>query len=137
MGRHKNPWWDENNNRIKGRKVRVYWNLRLKCWSILHKKLLVAHASSVSLKDVTFYVSEVRRQAVIRERKKNVHAYADGTLVSFNKKKFSGGFSIQISYNPYKYGYFYEVDTLKPIKSCARVWCGNKILYGQRTLKMI
>jgi hypothetical protein len=66
-------------------RVRVYWNLHRKEWSIqTHTKgkgwRVFAHGSSVWLKDVTFKVSEAGRQRVISQRRKNVHAYAIGEL---------------------------------------------------------
>lgn len=63
-------------------KVRVYFNLHSGLWSIQDYKTrrVIGHASRVNLTDCTFQVSEAGRQRVLRERKKNVHAFVVGTL---------------------------------------------------------
>nr|WP_294850007.1 hypothetical protein [uncultured Sphingomonas sp.] len=66
-------------------KVAVYFNLHRKLFSVKalegpHKGRVIAHHDNVWLKDATFKVSEAGRQRVLRERRKNVHAYVVGTL---------------------------------------------------------
>lgn len=66
-------------------RVRVYYNLRTKRWSIKamsgsFKGKVIAHAEGVMLSDAKTVVSEKGRQRVMREKRKNVHAYIDGTL---------------------------------------------------------
>lgn len=64
-------------------RVRIYWNLRRGEWSIADAKSrrLIGHASQVALSHVTFKVYEAGRQRVLRERKKNVHAFVIGELL--------------------------------------------------------
>jgi len=83
--------------------VKVYWNLHRKCFSIQQKGLVVAHADMVKLSDVTFKISEAGRQRVIKEQRKNVHAYMIGTLTD---ELFRIGSSHALTYNPYKVGAF-------------------------------
>lgn len=66
-------------------RVAVYFNLHRKCFSIRAmegpaKGRVVAHADDVILGRVSFRVSEAGRQRVIRERRKNVHAFVEGEL---------------------------------------------------------
>ena len=66
-------------------RVRVYYNLHRKVWSIKamegpQKGRVIHHADVVHLTDARPVVSEAGRQRVLRERKKNVHAYIEGQL---------------------------------------------------------
>jgi hypothetical protein len=87
-------------------RVKVYFNLHRKVWSvqtyIKGKGWRIAfHERELVLEDVTFKVSEAGRQRVLREKRKNVHAFAIGTLVD----KLPNGFDVLmdlVSYNPYK-----------------------------------
>lgn len=83
--------------------VKVYWNLHRKCFSIQQNGLVVGHTDVVRLVDVTFKVSEAGRQRVIKEKRKNVHAYMIGTL---SKIPFRIVASHSLTYNPYKKGAF-------------------------------
>lgn len=105
--------------------VFVYKNLHKDCWSVRSNKtkLVVAHRKNLILKDCTFKVSQTSRQRVLREKRKNVHAGVCGTV----SNKASGEW-IQISYNPYKFGYFYCVETLSPVLSARFVrFTDNKV----------
>jgi hypothetical protein len=63
-------------------KVRCYWNLHKRLWSIQDAKTrrIVGHADKLLLRDATFTTSEAGRMRVRKEGKKNVHAFACGTL---------------------------------------------------------
>lgn len=84
-------------------RVRVYWNLHKNVWSIMKKGIVIEHRDVVTLINVRFIVSQAGRSRVLKEKKKNVHAFADGILVNnlISEKKY------QITYNPYKFPYFY------------------------------
>lgn len=91
---------------VIGQKVKVYFNLHKKCYSIKDIKtgLVVAHSNEVTLVNCEFRVSESGRQRVLREQRKNVHAYVIGEYVwdiacPQEKKAF---------YNPYKYESFVD-----------------------------
>ena len=60
--------------------------------------IVVAYATRITLQDVTFKVDERKRQKVIAEQRKNVHAYAIGVR-SGVVPLLDGG---RVSYNPYK-----------------------------------
>ena len=99
--------------------VKVYFNLHKKVWSVLHRTpkgwRLAFHERELTLKDVTFKVSEAGRQRVLREKRKNVHAFAIGELVD----TLPNGFDIlmqPVSYNPYKAGTFMHEG--QPVSEC-------------------
>jgi hypothetical protein len=71
------------------RPVRVYRNLHSsygdgRRWSIRQGPHVVAHADNLHLVDVRFVVSEKGRQRVLAERRKNVHAFAEGRVIDFD-----------------------------------------------------
>ena len=82
--------------------VKVYFNLHRKCYSVQQNGLVVGHATYIALRDVTCKVSEAGRQRVIREQRKNVHAYMVGTIDT----DVADWYDIKPTYNPYKYSSF-------------------------------
>ena len=82
--------------------VKVYWNLHLDCYSVQQSGKVVAHADQVELRDVKFRVSQSGRQRVLRERKKNVHAFVVGHIDDALDRYWS----VKVIYNPYKYDSF-------------------------------
>jgi hypothetical protein len=61
-------------------RVKVYYNLNLDCLSVIDAEtgLLYCHAHRVELHDAKFRVQKAGRQRVLREKRKNVHAYIVG-----------------------------------------------------------
>ena len=69
---------------------RVYWNLHKDCYSIIdweprsssYGRLIEdrPHRPEVWLKDVKFIVQPAGRRRVLKENRKNVHAYLEGQL---------------------------------------------------------
>lgn len=99
--------------------TRVYYNLHKRKLSIQEKRInasgklvwkVVRHANRVFLKDVKFKVSEAGRQRVIKEKKKNVHAFITGEEML--PLYMPNGESV--FYNPYKFSSFVDKDA-KPI----------------------
>jgi len=81
----------------RNRPVKVYRNLSSKCFSIMQDGIVKAHSNAVCLKDVDWKVSQKGRNRVIRDGKKNVHAFSIGLLrdsVRLAKAE-------QVWYNPY------------------------------------
>lgn len=93
---------------VSGMKVRVYRNLHKNCLSVQarvggHWKV-IAHVDSITLLDVSFKVSQAGRDRVLREKRKNVHAFVVGTVATF-PIALQGR---KVSYNPYKADTFTE-----------------------------
>ena len=85
-------------------RVRVYRNLTKGCWSIQHKVpgkgwRLWQHADKVQVSCAIPKVSESGRQRVIREKKKSVHAYLEGWLITSAELTHKG--ERPVRYNPY------------------------------------
>ena len=61
-------------------RVKVYFNLQKDCLSVIDAEtgLLYCHSHRVELHNAKFRVQEAGRQRVIREKRKNVHAYIIG-----------------------------------------------------------
>ncbi len=61
-------------------RVKVYFNLNLDCLSVIDAEtgLLYCHAHRVELHDAKFRVQPTGRKRVLREKRKNVHAYIVG-----------------------------------------------------------
>ena len=114
-----------NWNLDKGYKI--YFNLHKKCYSIQawdqDKRgwRLYEHAFAVHVKDAKMQVNEKGRQRVIREKRKNVHAFIVAPFAEKISKKKGNGPNRRMKsickYNPYKAGYFHNSKTLKPIRS--------------------
>jgi hypothetical protein len=93
-----------------GQTVDVYENinqskkLKKKVYSIRDSKTkkVIAHVEEISLVDCTYHVSESGRQRVIKQKRKNVHAYIRGRVSAAYLTN-----PIKAKYNPYLWGYFY------------------------------
>jgi len=87
-------------------KVRVYFNLHKKLLSVQTKVngrwKVIKHTDSISLADVKFKVSEAGRQRVLREKRKNVHAFIEGMEIA----ELTEQIAQKVTYNPYKYEKF-------------------------------
>lgn len=95
-------------------RVRVYWNLHKDCYSIIgweprsssYGRLIEdrPHREEVWLEDVKFIVQPAGRRRVLKENRKNVHAYLEGQLgVGPAPDVGEMGF---VTYNPYTMGEF-------------------------------
>lgn len=81
------------------RPVQVYFNFHRRCWSVRQRGLVVGHAKSLVLRDVTWRVQPSGRERVRREGKKNVHAYASGWVTHLI---LLDGTEQAVRYNPYE-----------------------------------
>tara|TARA_B100001564_G_C20653113_1_gene677847 strand:- start:995 stop:1369 length:375 start_codon:yes stop_codon:yes gene_type:complete len=90
--------------------VKVYRNLHKGCWSIKQNGLVKAHSDEINLFDCDFLVNEKNRQKVIKEKRKNVHAFVKGYIWNTPVDLIK-----QASYNPYVNNYFYDVNDLASI----------------------
>jgi hypothetical protein len=109
-----------------GEEVRVYRNLHRAMWSVQARVAgkgwrVVFHAATVLLDGAVFEVNETGRQKVLRERKKNVHAFVRGRLVQFAGPGAMGdgrrtdAYIRPVTYNPFKAPTFVEASTFPPV----------------------
>lgn len=110
-------------------RVRIYYNLNKAVWSIKAMEgpfygKVIAYAKAVTLDDAHTVVSQAGRERVLRERKKNVHAYIDGTLntvqglemrqypvdlgnLETDEQSWVPAVVQQVKYNPFQVAHFY------------------------------
>lgn len=93
-------------------KSTVYFNIRRKIFSIKRGGRVVARHRRVCLRDCKFKVSEAGRQRVLKEKKKNVHAFVVGQVIGRPMNKKSG---CSVTYNPYKHKTFVRRWNGKPV----------------------
>jgi hypothetical protein len=94
-------------------RVDVYRNLHKKCWSVksVATGRVVAHRSDVTVENASFIVRPAGRARVLREMKKNVHAFIRGEWRDVWLSLPLRESPIEISYNPYRMGCFYETES--------------------------
>ena len=66
--------------------------------------ILIGHTDNVVIEYPRFYVSERGRQRVIKENRKNIHAYCEGILIGMNPSTIPP--LQEIHYCPYSQSYF-------------------------------
>lgn len=89
--------------------VDVYKNLHEDKWSIKDRKSgrVIGHANQVTIIDATFIVQPAGRGRVLKEKRKNVHAFVRGTLSSDLPNDQLAEAKIQkVTYDPYKADHF-------------------------------
>ena len=87
--------------------------------------IVVAYATRITLRDVTFKVDEAKRQRVIEEGRKNVHAYAIGAVTWGLVPHWLNQSGRKVSYNPYK-GSSFTFDG-EPVAGLPYVRLGQKV----------
>ena len=88
--------------------VEVYRNLQKKCWSVRQNGKVICHTDYITLKWSRFVVQPSGRSRVLKEKRKNVHAFVRGFLCSPRDSDWTPPFSWEyVKYNPYKAGSFY------------------------------
>lgn len=100
-----------------GVKVGVYFNLHKNCFSVMSREKynygkILFHSNHVDLKDVNFKVRQAGRNKVIKEQRKNVHAFCYGKIFINNNNIVMNK---AVSYNPYKASHFFSVNDNKQI----------------------
>jgi hypothetical protein len=126
-------------------RVEVFFNLHNGLWSVralngAYKGRVVGHAHTVLIRDARFMVQPGGRERVIREGRKNVHAFVRGDLEAAkwsNKtnamlpkgsaaympwtrddtryRRFACEAGQVVTYNPYRFSTFVDADALSPV----------------------
>ena len=113
-------------------KYDIYYNLRKKCLSVRDGKSrkVVGHIHRVWLADVDFKVSEAGRQRVLREKKKNVHAFVRGTPLAWDSTRVPLEGHTYLYYNPYTTKGFIDKNG-KVVKSAKSVIINGKSVFAK------
>lgn len=107
-----------------GIKVAVYFNLHKDLFSVMSRQgstygKVLFHTDNIILSDVTFVVRPKGREKVIKDKRKNVHAFCYGYIDIKDKKEQTKG--RLISYNPYKAAHFYYKDDLSKAEGSDKI----------------
>lgn len=62
------------------RPVRVYRNLNSKCYSVQQDGIVRFHAKQLAIRNFRTIVNNTARMRVLREKRKNVHAFIEGII---------------------------------------------------------
>lgn len=91
-------------------KVRVYWNLHKKTWSVQDYKsgLVIDHQPTMVLEQAKFVVRKGGQERVRKEGKKNVHAFAVGLISTEQDKRKHFPNYYRVKYNPHTDDYFMQ-----------------------------
>lgn len=102
-------------------KVEVYRNLHKKCYSVRDCKTgrVILHKDVLMLENVKYVVRQAGRERVLKENRKNVHAFVRGKLIDelpawYYENNGHWDFG-SATYNPYKYKSFVDNFTGKPV----------------------
>lgn len=118
--------------------------MRVECYRNLHTGKIsvrecsgrvLTHEHAVFIRDPRFVVQPAGRSKVLRDKRKNVHAFVRGELVGFSTGQLTGFDDwedwTQASYNPYKLGTFYDRDTECPLTDAVKaVVTTNGVYYA-------
>jgi hypothetical protein len=101
-------------------KIKAYFNLHKKIFSVQHNGLVIGHADRLMISNPQFKVSEAGRQRVLRDKRKNVHAFVEvaDDWKSMEHQDLQGE---AITYNPYKYSSFVKRADESPVHAAASV----------------
>jgi len=117
-------------------KVRVYFNLHKRVWSVqdARTRRVIAHVDSLALWGVTFKVSQAGRARAVQEGRKNVHAFACGY---WDRKApvEARQDGTAVTYNPFRAGTFVTADEARqPVHGASlALLTGRKVTaYGIR-----
>ena len=132
-------------------RVHVYRNLQKKCWSVKDPSSgkVFNHVNNLHMHNVEFRVQPAGRDRVLKEKRKNVHAYVTGewqtnfpyhayvtglweTHIKCDCGWYNDG---QVTYNPYKADHFYWVKDEEPVRMVASLTLTDdgKAIVNRRT----
>jgi len=119
-------------------KVDVYRNLHTGNLSVREKGLVVDHVHDIWISKAHFVVNPAGRARVLRQRRKNVHAFvrgyqlsemADRALIAHGK---DGSVGATLRYNPYESDGFVEIQTGRKVRWAELAYVGPEgvVAYG-------
>ena len=110
------------------KRVQCYYNIRRGDYSVRRDGKVIDHVDSITLLDARFNVAPAGRDKVRATGVKNVHATVSGYRVDTTLYAFSGDLPEWITYNPFKYDQFVQIEgdgydsfRTKPVRSAEYV----------------
>lgn len=114
------------------KRVSVHRNLHLakdRKFSVVQSGLVIGHTNQLMLGDCVFVVQEAGRQRVLREKRKNVHAFIRGFVADNGAMGMLASdqrtLPAKIIYNPYKHSSFVCGDESITVKGARAVVINN------------
>ena len=110
------------------KRVKIYRNLHKQCLSVLHRTdkgwRLWKHVPCIEVFNVVFKVSQAGRERMLKQRRKNVHAFIEGnyagvTDVTSSNLRF-------VRYNPYLCGSFFDQHSRELVSSASWAFVNQK-----------
>ena len=103
-------------------RVEVYFNLHKHVFSVRQCSTgrVILHTDKVHIRDPQFVVRKSGRDRVLREGKKNVHAFVRGEITHFDDFNPDYLDYSLVSYNPYKHDTFVDVQDVTPVRTAKR-----------------
>jgi len=118
-------------------KYYVYRNLHKKCASVKFKGLVIERPNSLIAFSVEFKVSQKGRERVLKEKRKNVHAYVACAVYTTDDKHPATDATVEIRYNPYEGDSFIRMDTKEPVLFAKWVeYKNNKLMTSPAALEV-
>lgn len=113
---------------VQGQQVKIYFNLHTQLFSIKDcgTGLVVAHGNGIMVEDIEFRVHQAGRERVLREKKKNVHAFVIGKYVGTAPEEVMSIPMRDAYYNPYKQDSFTDSKTDRKLSKAAIGYLNNK-----------
>jgi hypothetical protein len=99
-------------------RVQVYYNRTRRIWSIRKSGKVVRHDSELALRDCRMSVSEKARIRTVTTGRRGVHAWISGELLDAVPRQPG---LVEISYNPFKAGYFLTRAESMPVHAAPLV----------------
>ena len=110
-------------------RVEVYFNLHKHLFSVRSARSgrVILHTAKVHIRNPEFVVRQGGRQRVLKERKKNVHAFVRGDATYFSPILLAHidkdcPTLDNVMYNPYKYDSFVKVIDKTPVRKAKRAY---------------
>lgn len=118
-------------------KFQFYRNLHTKTFSLRYRGKVIGHPTSVLCSDCTFIVSDTGRQKVLREKRKNVHAYIASMSHELLSETPTLSEYIEVYYNPYTTDSFVVKGTENKVLKVDKVLLhDNRVYIPSSYLKM-
>ena len=122
---------------METKRVEVYYNLHKHVLSVRQRGRVIMHTPTIELENVVFSVQPAGRNKVLKQKRKNVHAFVRGELLNSDSKRIEKSLTRNsdnwrlVTYNPYKYESFVYSDNEKPIHSASRVIVDGRSVWVQ------
>ena len=111
-------------------KYYIYRNLHKNCFSVKYKGKVIKHSTCLILENCTFIVNQKGQERVLKEKRKNVHAYIAAENFKECDKNFNNENSLKkIYYNPYNTSSFIFEENLKTITTSKKILAKNNNIY--------